>query len=103
MDRLYQFDQYWRLFFRRLQYDRWVISVYASFLVGHRLATEFKQSAVPRHRFTVCLFDDDANGYLRETTTLDMSKLGAQGLFTAMICGLVFARLYCFILEKISP
>ncbi len=39
---------------------------------------------------------------LEETTTLDMSKLGAQGLFTAMICGLVFARLYCFILKNIA-
>lgn len=78
-----------------------VISVYASFLVGHRLATEFKQSAVPAGIVSLFAFlMMTPMVTLEETTTLDMSKLGAQGLFTAMICGLVFARLYCFILEK---
>ncbi|MGX6978107.1 PTS sugar transporter subunit IIC [Vagococcus elongatus] len=78
-----------------------VISIYASFLVGHRLATEFNQSAVPAglvSMFSFLIMTPLIT--IDETTTLDMSKLGAQGLFTAIICGLVFSRLYCFILEK---
>lgn len=78
-----------------------IISIYAAYLVGNRLASEFKQSEVPAG--IISLF-----GFLiltplvtvENTTTLDMSKLGAQGLFTAMICGLVFSRIYCFVLEK---
>ncbi|MGC6767493.1 PTS sugar transporter subunit IIC [Enterococcus sp. LJL51] len=78
-----------------------VISIYAAFLVGHRLATEFNQSAVPAGIVSLFAFlMMTPLVTLEETTTLDMSKLGAGGLFTAMICGLVFARIYCFILEK---
>ncbi|MBL1225016.1 PTS sugar transporter subunit IIC [Enterococcus sp. BWR-S5] len=78
-----------------------VISLYAAFLVGHRLATEFNQSAVPAGIVSLFAFlMMTPLTTLDETTTLDMSKLGAEGLFTAMICGLVFARIYCLILEK---
>lgn len=78
-----------------------LISVYAAFLIGHRLATEFHQSPIAGG--IVSLFSFLVMTPLLvidEVKTLDMSKLGAQGLFTAMICGLVFSRIYCFILEK---
>lgn len=78
-----------------------IIAVYAAFLVGHRLATEFGQSAIPAgivSMFSFLMMTPLLT--IGETTTLDMSRLGAQGLFTAMICGLFFSRLYCFILEK---
>ncbi|MHC5247206.1 PTS sugar transporter subunit IIC [Enterococcus sp. LJL90] len=78
-----------------------VISLYSAYLVGYRLAKEFKQSGVQAGIISLFAFLVLTPLItLEETTTLDISKLGAQGLFTAMICGLVFSRLYCLILEK---
>lgn len=78
-----------------------VISLYAAFLIGHQLATEFGQTGVPAGIISLFSFLMVTPMItIGETTTLDIGKLGAQGLFTAMICGLVFSRLYCFILEK---
>lgn len=34
------------------------------------------------------------------SNVLSLSVLGSQGIFVAMICGLVASRLYCFLLEK---
>ncbi len=78
-----------------------IISIYAAFLIGYRFATNLNQSAIPAgvlSLFVFLMMTPMAN--FDGVSTLDMSKLGAQGLFTAMISSLLFTRLYCFLIEK---
>lgn len=78
-----------------------VISLYSAYLIGNQMAKELKQPGTQAgivSLFSFLVLTPLIT--LEETTTLDISKLGAQGLFTAMICGLVFSRLYCLFLEK---
>ncbi|MDR2977316.1 MAG: PTS transporter subunit EIIC [Streptococcaceae bacterium] len=79
-----------------------VIAVYASFLIGWRLAKEHgNNSPVPAgiiSLFSFLMMTPLLT--IDKTTTLDMSKLGAQGLFTAIIVALVFTRLYCLFIDK---
>lgn len=78
-----------------------VISIYAAFLVGYQLAKNFNQDGVIAGIISVFSFfiltplvATDAG------TTFNMTMLGAQGLFTAMISGLLFTRIYCFFIDK---
>lgn len=78
-----------------------VISIYASFLMGYRLATNLNQSAIPAGILSMFVFLMLTPMLtIGDVTTLDISKLGAQGLFTAMISSLLFTRFYCFLLER---
>ena len=58
------------------------LSIYASFLIGHRLAAFFITTP------------------LTEESALSMQFMGAQGLFGAMIAALIATRLYCFFMTK---
>lgn len=78
-----------------------IISVYASFLIGYQLSENFEQRPVPGG--LVSLFSFLMLTPLLSTeefTTLDSGRLGATGLFAAMISALIFARIYVFFAER---
>lgn len=78
-----------------------VISVYAAFLIGYQLADNFNQKPLPAGLLSLFSFLVLTPLItVGDVTTLDSSKLGAAGLFAAMISALLFSRLYCFIMEK---
>lgn len=79
-----------------------IISVYASFLMGYQMAKNFGHAnGIPAG--LVALF-----GFLMMTpmfvhdggSTLDSGRLGATGLFTAIISSLLFARIYILAFDK---
>ena len=78
-----------------------VISLYASFLIGYQLADNLGQKPIPAgivSLFSFLILTPMIT--LDDVTTLNNSKLGAPGLFTAMISALIFSRIYCFFMEK---
>ncbi|MDQ0360188.1 PTS sugar transporter subunit IIC [Breznakia pachnodae] len=77
-----------------------IIAVYAAFLIGYRLAVNFGKEGVNGGLVALMSFFILTPMVATENgSTLNMTMLGAQGLFTAMICGLVFARLYCLFID----
>jgi len=79
-----------------------IIAVYGAFFIGYQLAKNLGQAALPGglvSLFTFLLMTpmvaSEAGGM-----TLDSSRLGAQGIFTAIIAGLIFTKIYCIILDK---
>ena len=77
------------------------LAVYASFMISYQLAKNFDTDAIPAGMlglFSFLVLTPFIT--LKKTTTLDISKLGAQGLFTAMISSLVFVSIYVFIAKK---
>lgn len=78
-----------------------VISVYASFLIGYQLASNLKQNAMSAgvvSLFSFLILTPMLK--IDKVTTLNNAKLGAAGLFTAMIAGLVFSRIFCYFNAK---
>lgn len=74
------------------------LSIYAAFLIGHRLASHFKYDQISAG--LVSLFAFFITTPLSEEGGLMMTFMGAQGLFGAMISALVATRLYCFFMSK---
>ncbi|WP_042221685.1 PTS sugar transporter subunit IIC [Oceanobacillus manasiensis] len=78
-----------------------LIALYAVFCIAYKLTTFYKQDGVVAgiialisfFVLTPFLVVDDA-------TTIPVEFLGAQGLFVAIIVGLLSARLYVFIVES---
>ena len=70
------------------------LSIYASFLIGHRLAGHFKCDQIPAGLISIFAFFITTP--LTEESALSMQFMGAQGLFGAMIAALIATRLYCF-------
>lgn len=82
-----------------------IIALYATFFIGYQLSSELghdKTTAVPAGIVSIFSFlmMTPLVAINKTTSTLDMSKLGAKGLFTAMIVGLVFSRLYVLFIDK---
>ena len=77
------------------------LAIYASFLIGYQLAQNFDVEPIPAGLLSLFSFLVLTPLItVNKITTLDMSKLGAQGLFTAMISSLIFVRFYCFLVKK---
>ena len=74
------------------------LSIYASFLIGHRLAGHFKCDQIPAGLISIFAFFITTP--LTEESALSMQFMGAQGLFGAMIAALIATRLYCFFMTK---
>ena len=74
------------------------LSIYASFLIGHRLAGHFKCDQIPAGLISIFAFFITTP--LTEESALSMQFMGAQGLFGAMIAALIATRLYCFYMTK---
>ena len=82
--------------------------------VGYEVAKSFEQRPLPAAMVAFGAFmivtpftatvqiTNEAGEVIRgvANNVLSLSPLGSQGIFVAMICGLVGARLYCFLLEK---
>src|SRR5574337_401284 len=78
-----------------------VISIYASFLIGYQLASNLKQNSMSAGIVSLLSFLIlTPMVTLDKITTLNNSKLGAAGLFTAMIASLLFSRIYCYFNAK---
>lgn len=94
-----------------------VSSLYAVMIVlsvGYEVGKSFNQRPLPAAMvafgafmiltpFTATVQIPDASGEMISgiaSNVLSLSPLGAQGIFLAMICGIVGARLYCLLLEK---
>jgi len=77
------------------------LAIYAAFLIGYQLAKNFDVDPIPAgilSLFSLLVLTPLIT--VNKATTLDMSKLGAQGLFTAMISSLIFVRLYVWLIQK---
>ncbi len=73
------------------------LSLYACFLIGNRLAKNFDADGITAGIISVFCFlvvTPLAEG------ALNMTWMGAQGLFTAMIVSLVSTRLYCLLIKN---
>ncbi|CEN27345.1 MULTISPECIES: PTS sugar transporter subunit IIC [Pseudolactococcus] len=78
-----------------------VISIYASFLIGYQLASNLKQNSMSAGIVSLLSFLIlTPMVTLDKITTLNNSKLGAAGLFTAMIASLLFSRIFCYFNAK---
>lgn len=77
------------------------IAIYSAFMIGYQLAKNYDVDAIPAGMlglFSFLVLTPFLT--VKQTTTLDLSKLGAQGLFTAMIAALIFVRIYIFFAQK---
>lgn len=74
------------------------LSIYASFLIGHRLAGYFDCDQVSAG--IVSIFAFFITTPLTEESSLSMTFMGAQGLFGAMIASLIATRLYCLFMKN---
>jgi len=79
-----------------------VIALYGAFFIGYQLAKNLNQAALPGGLVSLFTFLLMTPMIATETggLTLDSSRLGAQGIFTAIIAGLIFTKLYCVFLDK---
>lgn len=74
------------------------LSIYAAFMIGHRLAGNFQCDQIAAGLISIFAFF--VTTPLSEEGGLAMTFLGAQGLFGAMISALVATRLYCLFMEN---
>lgn len=73
------------------------LSIYACFLISYRLAAHFQADGISSgilSLFAFFIVTPLAQG------SLDMTWMGAQGLFTAMLAALLATRLYCALLKN---
>lgn len=79
-----------------------IISIYASFLIGNQLSKNFGHAdGVMAGMVSLMSFFILTPMLATDTgTTFNMGMLGAKGLFTAMLCGLIFSRLYILFVDK---
>ncbi|WP_078578258.1 PTS sugar transporter subunit IIC [Salipaludibacillus agaradhaerens] len=79
-----------------------IISIYAAFFIAYRLSVSFNKDGAPAGLISLIsfllltpfTFMED------ESRVLPFQFLGAQGLFVAIIVGLISARLYVFIVDR---
>lgn len=72
------------------------LSVYAAFIMAYLLAKSYKKDALTAA--TIALFCFFIVTPLVEGTSLDMTYMGAQGLFSAMLVSLVSTKLWCVLM-----
>lgn len=78
-----------------------MVAIYAVFFIAYRLATSFDVDGGPAGLIALMsFFVLTPSDVLEESSVLPFQFLGAQGLFVAIIVGLISARLYALILEK---
>lgn len=78
-----------------------LIALYASFTVAYCLAENLGQKAIGAGCISAfCFLVITPLANFETGSYLDISWLGAKGLFGAMIVALIAGRLYCFFLEK---
>lgn len=78
-----------------------LIALYAAFTVAYSLAENFEQKPLtPAIISTLCFLIVTPLANVEGANYLDISWLGAKGLFTALIVSLIASRLYCFFIEK---
>ncbi len=73
------------------------MSIYSAYLIGHRLATSFNENGVTAGILSIFAFFIVTP--LNEGA-LNMTYMGAQGLFTAMIASLLATRIYCALMKN---
>ncbi|MBS3678812.1 PTS sugar transporter subunit IIC [Ornithinibacillus massiliensis] len=78
-----------------------LIALYAVFCIAYRLATLFNQDGVVAGIIAlICFLVLTPFATLDDASVIPVQFLGAQGLFVAIIVGLLSARIYVFIVEK---
>ncbi|WP_117161086.1 PTS sugar transporter subunit IIC [Paraliobacillus sp. X-1268] len=83
------------------QYTIDMIALYAVFFIAYRLATSFDKDGAPAGLIALMsFFILTPTGILDEAAVLPFQFLGAQGLFVAIIVGIISARLYVLIVDK---
>ncbi|WP_079708674.1 PTS sugar transporter subunit IIC [Paraliobacillus ryukyuensis] len=83
------------------QYTIDMIALYAVFFIAYRLATAFDKDGAPAGLIALMsFFVLTPTALLDESAVLPFQFLGAQGLFVAIIVGLISARLYVLIVDK---
>ncbi|MBM7540316.1 PTS sugar transporter subunit IIC [Amphibacillus cookii] len=83
------------------QYTTDMVAVYAVFFIAFRLAGAFDKDGAPAGLIALMsFFVLTPTAVMEDTSVLPFQFLGAQGLFVAIIVGLISARLYVFIVNK---
>ncbi|GAB3066597.1 PTS sugar transporter subunit IIC [Salinicoccus sesuvii] len=78
-----------------------IIALYAVFCIAYRLASLFDHDGVVAGIIAlICFFTVTPFATLDEASVIPVEFLGAQGLFVAIIVGLLSARAYVFIVDS---
>jgi cellobiose PTS system EIIC component len=78
-----------------------IVALYTSFTVAYKLAENLNQDPLtPAIISTLSFLIITPLANVDGVSYLDISWLGARGLFTALVVSLLSCRLYCFLVEK---